>query len=140
MSNLRLTRARAAVGGAALVVSLGAGGTADAATPSHAPSSTGAHKHHHRGLLDRSDQATVEVKNHGSWVTLNIDRGKVTLVSSSSITLALADGQSVTEAISSTTEFKGVTSAGEIVVGKSARVVSDDGTARRIRQRVTSSS
>jgi hypothetical protein len=123
------------IGGAAYAATT-ATTTAPAAT---APAAKAAHAKaaHHRAksLLSRADRATVEIKVKGAWVTYGIDRGKVTAVSPTSVTLALADGQSVTEAIASTTKFGGVSGASAVTVGKPAMVVSQGATATRIVQR-----
>jgi hypothetical protein len=122
----------------------GIGGAAYAATPAAttAPAAKAAHtKAAHprvKSLLSRADKATVEIKVKGAWVTYGVDRGKVTAVSPTSVTLALADGQSVTEAIASTTKFNGVASATAVTVGKPAVVVSQGTTATRIAQRAAS--
>jgi hypothetical protein len=119
----------------------GAGGAAYAATPSSttAPAPHAIRAHHKvRSLLARADRATVEVKVKGAWVTYGVDRGKVSAVSATSVTLALADGTSVTESISPTTKFDGVTSAGAVTVGRAAVVISRGTTATRIGQRAAS--
>jgi hypothetical protein len=59
----------------------------------------------------------------------------VTAVTATSVTLALPDGQSVTEAIASTTKFSGVSSASAVTVGQPAVVVSQGTTATRVAQR-----
>ncbi len=134
---------KTAFGALGLVAALGIGGTAYAATGSSSQSSTSpapsqsaslaAHPHL-RSLLRRADHATVELKVKGQWVTYAIDRGTVTAVSPSSITLARPDGQSVTEAITSATKFRGVGSEADIQLHRPALVVSEGGTALRIRQ------
>ncbi len=85
-------------------------------------------------LLARADEATFELKVKGNWVVYDIDRGKVSVVSASSITLALPDGKSVTESITSATKFEGVASESAVSVGHRALVTSTNGTAIRIRQ------
>ena len=134
-----------------VIAALGAGGTAYAATSTGstgptapAATSTGgagpaANPQSHPGkrhltLLQRTDHATAEVKVRGQWVTYTLDRGKVSAASSTSITLALPDGQNVTDAISATTKFGGVSSESSIRIGQMARVVSLNGAAVRIRQ------
>lgn len=137
MSKQRAVKSRVLVGAAGVVATLGLGGTAYAATTT-APSARTTHpaktKHHPRTLLGRADTATVEVKMHGAWVTLEYDRGKVAAVSATSITLNRPDGKSVTEQIGSSTKFFGVSSAGAISLGKNARVISENGTALRVTQ------
>ncbi len=87
-----------------------------------------------RSLLARADEATIELKVKGNWVVYDIDRGKVSAVSASSITLALPDGKSVTDTITSATTFEGVASESAVTVGHRAMVTSTNGAALRIRQ------
>jgi len=88
-----------------------------------------------RSLLARTDHATIELRRHGTWVTIEIDRGKVAAVSASAITLDRPDGQAVTLTITSSTVFHGVPNAAAVVVGRRATVVSEAGDAVRITQR-----
>lgn len=87
-----------------------------------------------RGLLGRTDHATVEVKVKGQWVTYDLDRGKVTAISPTSITLLRPDGQSVTFTINSSTRYGPSQSEATIATDRPATVISKDGTALRIRQ------
>jgi hypothetical protein len=89
-------------------------------------------KGHHRGLLARTDHATIELKVKGQWVTYDLDRGKITSVSSTSISLARPDGQSVTLGIASSTHFGHKGSASALKTGVEATVTSENGTARRV--------
>jgi hypothetical protein len=134
----RLRRATviAAIG---LVGAVGASGTAYASTtsPTTAPAAHAAEHHKHRSLLARADRAAVEIKVNGQWVTYTIERGKVSAISPTSITLALPDGQSASEPIGSATKFTGVASASAVTVGKAAVVESTGGAATRISQRAT---
>ena len=137
---------KAVIGAVGLAAAIGIGGAAYAATnssPSHSTAATAASAvssqaagrgGQAKGLYARTDHATLEVKQKGQWVTYDLDRGKVTAVSSTSITLARPDGQSVTVTIDSTTKYKGVTSATAIRTGRPALVLSENGTAVRIRQ------
>lgn len=135
---------KVAVAAVAVAAAAGAGGTAYAATgsapsgasPAASPAAGSSHPGNrpHRALLQRSDHATIEVKVKGQWVTYTLDRGKVTSVSPSSITLARPDGQSVTVAIGPATEFRGVSSESAIREDHRATVVSDAGTAVRVYQ------
>lgn len=144
MSVLSTTRRHvgATAVGAVAVLALAGGGSAayaassgPSAPPSPAPKPP-AHGHHHsRGLAERSDHATVEVKAKGQWVTYTIDRGKVASVSAASITLARPDGQSVTISLTPTTKYHGVSGASAIQTGKGARVVSQNGSAVGVSQR-----
>lgn len=146
---------KAAAGAAGLAVALGAGGAAAwaavssdpsasgqvaAATTAATPTPAGSSARHAgragkaRSLLNRSDHITFEVKVRGHWVTYDLDRGTVSSISATSITLARPDGQSVTEAINPSTHFVGVRSESSVVVDKKAAVVSLNGVAVSIRQ------
>lgn len=65
---------------------------------------------------------------------VTFDRGEVTAVSASSITIKRPDGPSVTKAIDANTKFRGVQSAAEVKTGKPALVVSKGNTATQIAQ------
>lgn len=144
MDGMALPHMLAALG---LAAAVGAGGTAYAATSSGSapPGSTppktagpAAHARARRNLLERADYATVEVKVRGQWVTFELDRGKVTGVTPTSITLQRPDGQSVTEAITSKTKFRGVAGEGQVQLEKPAGVLSEGGSALWIRQKPAS--
>jgi hypothetical protein len=122
---------KAVIAAVGLAGTLGVGGAAAHATSGHPA------KAESRGLLARADHGTLEVKQKGQWVTYQLDRGNVTAVSPTSITLSRPDGQSVTETIDSGTKYKGVTSEAGIQTGRSALVLSENGTAVRIRQVTT---
>ncbi len=153
MSLLQSPRRKVAAGAVAAIASLGAGVGAYALTAptiataasNAAPlnlavstqSSSAAHipkVKRHLTLLQRSDHTTIEVKVKGQWKTFEYDRGKVTAASPSSVTLALPDGKSVTEAITSSTKFGGVSGASSLRDNVRAFVVSSGGTALRIHQ------
>lgn len=122
------------IGGVAYAATGGSTGPATTATALSASAPGGEAGAKAKGLYARADHITLEVRQKGQWVTYDMDRGKVTAVNATSITLARPDGQSVTEAIDSNTKFKGVASAAGIQTGRSALVVSENGTAVRIRQ------
>lgn len=136
---MRLMNTIAALG---VTAGLGAGGTAYAATSSSTSSGSpppASHalpsKRRARTILQRADYATVELRVKGRWMTYELDRGKVTAVSPTSITLLRPDGHSVTEAISAATRYRGVTSEAGIHTDRPAAVLSEGGTARWIRQK-----
>ncbi len=144
MSLFTVTKRNVVFATVGTLAALGVGGTAYAATATGSSTSTqpaaGSHArtaHHHRArnLLERTDRATMEVKMKGQWVALSYDRGKVSAVSPTSITLALPDGHSATETITSSTKFHGATSASAVTVGKPAHVFSEGGKAVRVGQR-----
>jgi hypothetical protein len=133
------TAALLAGGGAAAIAANSA--TASAATKSPASHVAKAHKakakakaKDRKGLLARTDHATFEVKLHGKWVTLVLDRGAVTSVSSKAVTLHRPDGDTVTEALSATTKFDKGEAWSQIEVGHNATVVSESGVARLVFQ------
>ena len=129
------------VGGGTAAAFAATGGSstpAPAASPaSPAPSSSSAAAHHHArglaGLLDRADLATIEVNKSGSWVTETYQRGRITAVSPTSLTIERADGHSSTVALSSTTHYGGQgASESSLQVGQTVRVVSVDGAATTV--------
>ena len=123
---------------------LGGGAYAYAAdnpsTPSTTPPSASAPAaaqpgHDHRGPLRRAVHGDLVVRTKAGFQNVSVDRGKVTAVSASSITIERPDGVSVTKAITSATRFKGVDSAEHVESGKGALVVSKGDTAVLIAQR-----
>jgi hypothetical protein len=143
-----ITNRKLAVGAVGVLATVGVGGAAFAtsgprhtSTPSSSTStSVPATKHAGvaagiRKLLLHTDHASFEVKVNGTWETLTLDRGKVSAISATSITLARPDGQSVTDPITSSTKFRGVTNASTVIVGKGAIVISMSGAATTIAQR-----
>jgi hypothetical protein len=152
MGLFRVPGKKSVIAAVGVAAALGAAGTAYAATGSSSGGSTpasatpavtpgrpggrtgAAGRHHPRNLLQRADHATIELKVKGQWVTYTLDRGKVTAVSSSSITLARPDGRSVTETITPSTRYGGV-AEGQVKTDRPAVVISDQGTALRINQR-----
>lgn len=108
-----LTRlARIATAGV-LTTGLGAGalGVASAAgTPSPAPSvkagAPGAAAKAHRPLLKRTLHGEFAVRRHGAIATVAIQRGEITAVSASSITLKSADGYLGTYAVTQDTKVR----------------------------------
>jgi hypothetical protein len=113
-----------------------AGSTPAAVVASTSSTSPRTAKHAHpRALLARSDHATIELRRHGRWVTVELDRGKVTAVSPTSISLLRPDGVTVTLRVDAATKVHGVASESAIAVGRRAGVISENGTALRINQR-----
>ena len=76
----------------------------------------------------------VRGQNGGGFENVTFDRGEVTAVSASSITVKRPDGHSVTKAIDANTKFRGVQSASEVKTGKPALVVSKGNTATMVGQ------
>ncbi|MBV9662010.1 MAG: hypothetical protein JO337_12715 [Acidimicrobiales bacterium] len=156
MPILKITRGRTAAGALGVLAAVGTAGAVTgaahavagtqspgastnlaSATDASSPISTTATtvRPHARSLLKRSDHATIELKVKGQWVTYTLDRGKVSAVSPTSMTVARPDGQSVTETINSSTKYRGVASEGAIQLNQPAAVISEGGTALVIRQK-----
>jgi hypothetical protein len=91
---------------------------------------------HRFGLLQRAIHGDVIVRSQSGkgFENVTFDRGEVTAVSASSITVKRPDGQSVTKAIDANTKFRGVQSAGDVKTGKPALVMSKGGTATMVGQ------
>ncbi len=122
------------VAGVSFALTSSSGSPSTAATTSTAKSGTssGAERAGQRALevLRRSVHGDIEVATKKGFVTFEFDRGVVTSISSSEVTVLRPDGQSVTEAITGTTKMpkRGVPSKGQNVVvisvgGKSYRIV-----------------
>ncbi|MHB1717619.1 MAG: hypothetical protein ACYCV5_09880 [Acidimicrobiales bacterium] len=155
MSVLSTTRRRVAAGAIALTVAVGGGAAAvvtswpsATAVPTALPvtalatngqtSPPGASTTHHhcratiRAILARTDHAVFTVKLKGSWVTLTFDRGTVTAISPTGVTLQRPDGGVATLAINSTTKIGGKHPATAIPTGSRVVVLSENGVALRI--------
>jgi hypothetical protein len=88
-----------------------------------------------RAVARRTVHADLIVKDKGgAFVTVTIDRGTVSAVNATSITVDRADGKQATLAINSDTAVHGVASVAAVQTGKTATVVSRDGTATQIVQ------
>jgi hypothetical protein len=109
----------------------------DPSTPSGESSTAATRQHrprrHHP--MRRAIHGELIVRTQDGFEKVTFDRGKVTAVSATSITIERADDQSVTKAINGDTRFKGVDSAEQIEPGKGALVVSKGDTAVLIAQR-----
>lgn len=135
--------------GAAAWATEGSGGSSSAAvtatTPTALTAPAGAKVDGKEGgiaqrILRRADHGTVEIKVKGAngaaptWQTFTFDKGSVTTISATRITLARPDGQSATLTISPTTKFRGETSEQDVTTGKVALVISENGTATQVIQ------
>jgi hypothetical protein len=113
----------------------GAGAATSAAVPggSKAGACPGAGRKGLLGrLLARTAHASLTVKDKsGRWVTVDLDRGTVQSVSSTSITILRPDGVTVTEAIDSSTRFLRQPQS-SVVVGDRVVLVAEGGTARYV--------
>ena len=88
-----------------------------------------------RAVARRTVHADLIVKDKsGAYVTVTIDRGTVSAVNATSITLDRADGKQATLTINNDTKVHGVASVSAVQTGKAATVVSRDGTATQIVQ------
>jgi len=98
--------------------------TTGTSSPAAAPAATGGKALRIRALLARTDYATVEVKAKGSWVTYTVNRGRLTAVSATSVTVLRPDGDSVTVAVTATTKIRGLRGAPSLQTGHNVEVVS----------------
>jgi hypothetical protein len=105
------------------------------AAPGAVPGPSTAHHHHWatiREILNRTDHAVFTVKFKGSWVTLTFDRGTVTAISPTSITVQRPDGGMATLTINSTTKIGRKLPTTAIPTGSRVSVLSENGVALRI--------
>lgn len=86
-------------------------------------------------LLARTVHADLVVKAGEGFRNLTFDRGEVTAVSDTSITLHRPDGVDVTVALTANTRYRGVDGPGAIETGKPAVVLAGDGSALVVGQR-----
>lgn len=145
---LHLTKRFAAAALAATTV-LGAGAYAWAEnqpadpTPGGPPAAAPGHPRWRHALRDgaemlgrRAVHGDLIVRGQdGQFTNVTFDRGEVTAVSGSSITVKRPDGVQVTKQINGDTRFRGVDDAGEVVTGKPAMVVSKGDVATVVAQR-----
>ncbi|MDA8392997.1 MAG: hypothetical protein M0Z87_09425 [Actinomycetota bacterium] len=139
---LTASSAAVALGGlGALVVAEGGGQTTPvrattvAAVSPSAKAATKAHAKHrrHHPLLSRAIHATVEVRYHHGWRTLEFDHGKITAVSGTpttggTLTLVRPDGVTVQTKLSPSTHFAG-TAPANLTAGERVRIKETGGTA-----------
>jgi hypothetical protein len=90
-------------------------------------------------LLQRAEHAELIVRTKTGFQTIDIDRGTISSISPSSISLTRPDEVVVTATISSTTKFAGLTQA-QVAMGDKAVVIQSSGTAISIRSRTPTSS
>jgi hypothetical protein len=112
------------------------GDQASAQPDGSAPAARAGRGGHRFGPLRRAIHGDVIVRGQGGngFENVTFDRGEVTAVSASSITVKRPDGQSVTKAIDANTKFRGVQSAGDVKTGKPALVVSKGNAATMVGQ------
>lgn len=137
------TRLLAFTGGA-VVVALAAGGVSYATTPSASTASSSPKtaavttakpgdkypvlRRDFRKLVRHTVHADLIVKTPTGFKTVDIDRGKLTSVSSTSISLTRPDGPSVTATITSSTKFIGIPES-KLAAGDRVLVVQTGGNA-----------
>ena len=88
------------------------------------------------GPLARAVHGNLIVRaQDGTFENVAFDRGTLTAVSDSSLTLQRPDGVDVTVKLDGDTRYRGVENAAALRKGEPAAVVSKDGTARVVMQR-----
>jgi len=94
-----------------------AAGTTAGAKPSTTPKANGLRQRELQ-ILRRTVSGQIEIATKDGYVTFEFDRGVVTSISSSQITVLRPDGKSVTEGINGTTRMpkRGVPAKGQNVV------------------------
>jgi hypothetical protein len=105
-----------------------AAGTTASSKPSTTPKANGLRRRELQ-VLRRTVSGDIEIATKNGYVTYEFDRGAVTSISSSEITILRPDGKSVTEAITGTTHMpkRGIPAKGQNVV-----VISTGGNSYRI--------
>lgn len=94
-----------------------------AARPKAGGGAAGPARRAHR-VAARAVHGDLIVRAKQGFENVTFDKGDVVRHSATSVTLKRADGVEVTKAINGTTRFRGIASAGEIVDGRPALVVS----------------
>ena len=88
-----------------------------------------------RRFAGRAVHGDLIVRGKQGFENVTFDKGDVVRHSVTAVTVKRADGVEVTMAIDGTTRFRGIASAGEIVDGRPALVVSKGDTAVLVAQR-----
>lgn len=89
-------------------------------------------------LARRAVHGDVLVKTKNGYQTVTFDRGKVTAASATSVSIQRPDGMSVTETLTSSTRYEGISGASALTTGRGAVLVSRSGTALAVAQRPVS--
>jgi hypothetical protein len=105
--------------------------------PGAAPTTTAPGMHHH-GWMHGAIHGDILVKTKNGYQVVTFDRGTVTTISGTSITIRRPDGVSVTKTLTPDTKYKGISGAAAVVTGRPAIVVSQHGTALVVAQRPVS--
>lgn len=101
------------IGGGVAFATSGSGSSTPAALTAATTPTSGANapangttKHKHRGLLDRAEHGSVTVKTKTGTEVIDVQRGTVTAVSPTSITVKSQDGFTATYVVDSTTKVR----------------------------------
>lgn len=141
-----MQRSRMLIGGMAIVAVLAAGGgvayaEAGSTRPAQGvpPAPAAVQQHKARNLLGRIEHGEFTVRAKQRDVVLDVQRGKVTMVSPSSVTVNSVDGYTATYVVDTTTKVrknKASATVGDVQTGDRVRVQADHNgmisTARRI--------
>jgi len=126
------------IGGAGFA--LLSGGTASAATTTPSTSTSSTKGQELRKFLRRHTvDATISVKTKNGYETLDLARGTVGAISSTSITVDSPDGTSLTAAINAQTKFHNTTD-GQLAQGDKVGVLAYEGVARWVNAPKTTTS
>jgi hypothetical protein len=107
-------------------------GTAAASSPSSSGCTALGKRGVLRKLLARTAHASLTIQDKsGQWVTVDLDRGTVQSISSTSITILRPDGVTVTAPLDSSTKFLRQAES-SVVVGDRVVVVQEGGAARYV--------
>ena len=119
-----------------VVVGGGAVAYAQEDAPPTTPTSESAQPaHHHARLRRRTVHGDLTVRTKDGFKQVTVDRGRLTSVDGSTITVTRPDGPVVTFTINGDTRFRGISSASELQTGKPVFVVSTGGIAKGVAQR-----
>jgi hypothetical protein len=121
--------ALAVVGGGAAAAS-----AQDDPGPGTATSTETARPHHAR-LRHRTVHGDLTVRTKDGFEQITVDRGKLTSVEGSTLTVTRPDGPVVTVTVNDQTRYRGIDSKDDLQTGKPVVVVSKDGTAKGVAQR-----
>ena len=90
---------------------------------------------HHPRLRHRTVHGDLTVRTKDGFKEVTVDRGRLTSIDGSTLTVTRPDGPVVTFTVDDQTRFRGVDSAAELQTGKPVFVVSADGVAKSVAQR-----
>ncbi|MEY2566533.1 MAG: hypothetical protein QOE35_1062 [Actinomycetota bacterium] len=130
----------AVIGLTAGAVGWATAGPSDSGTPAATTTTTAAAANRPEGgrgveVLRRTVHGDLVVKQGDGFETVTFDRGMVTSVDASSLSLHRPDGVDVTVTLNDQTRYVGVSGAGGVQKDKPVTVISKDGTARIVAQR-----